>query len=227
MNEEKYRHELKFVISRSQAEILENSLSGIMKKDRHLVGEFYNIRSVYFDDIDHTCFFENENGTDPREKFRIRIYNNDDSFIRLELKKKNKGMTQKLQCEITREQVEKIFRGESLGDFEALPPLLKKFELQRMCRLLSPDILVDYDRIPYVYDLGNVRITFDMNMASSTQFGSFFQAELPKRPILQQDMMLLEVKYDEFLPDYIEKLIAPQVNQRTSFSKYYLCKKYS
>lgn len=222
-----FRHEHKFIISRAQAQILENSLAGVMQKDPHLKGENYNIRSMYFDDYDHTCYYENENGTDPREKFRIRIYDSKDSFIRLELKKKQRGMTQKMQCVMTRQQVEQVLRGEALSDFANLPPLLKKFEMQRMTRLLRPDVIVDYDRVPLIYALGNVRVTFDMNIATSTNFEQFFDVYMPKRPILQEDMMMLEVKYDEFLPEHIESLIYPQTSQKTSFSKYYLCKKYS
>lgn len=222
-----FRHELKFVISNAQRLMIENSLMGVMQRDKHLEGESYNIRSVYFDDYQHSCYYENENGTDPREKFRIRIYDCKDDFIRLELKKKEKSMTQKLQCELTRGQYDRIMSGEPLSDFGELPPLLKKFELQRMTRLLRPDIIVDYHRIPYVYTLGNVRVTFDMDVASSVDFRGFFSRELSLRPILQQDMLILEVKYDELLPGYIENIVKSAAGRKTSFSKFYLCKRYS
>lgn len=227
IKEEGFRHELKFLISSQQVAALEARLLAVMQKDPHLKGDAYNIRSMYFDDLDHSCFYENENGTDPREKFRIRIYDGKDSFIRLELKMKSKGMTKKLQCRMTREQVDTVLRGESLADFDHLPALLKKFELQRMCRLLRPDVIVDYDRVPYIYALGNVRITIDSNVASSTQFDAFFGSHLMKRPVFQQDMVLLEVKYDELLPDYIKNLIWEFTAQRTTFSKFYYCKKFS
>ena len=222
-----YRHELKFVISRAQKEVIQSLLSGVMQKDPHLINESYNIRSLYFDDYDHTCFYGNENGTDPREKFRIRMYDGNADFMRLELKRKEKLLTQKKQCEISKEQVQRILKGEPLDDFANLSPLMKKFEIQRRCRLLQPDVIVEYDRIPYVYDLGNVRITFDMNVASSIEYKSFMARSVPKRPIIMQDMLVLEVKYDEFLPNFIEKLIYPETTQRTTFSKYYLCKRFS
>ena len=224
--EQGFRHELKFIISRNQGQILRNSLSGIMPLDPHMKSASYNVRSMYFDDVYHTCFFENESGTDPREKFRIRIYDCDDRFIRLELKMKSCGMTKKLQGALSRQQVDTILSGVPLPDFDQLPTLLKKFELQRLCRLLKPDIIVDYDRIPYVYELGNVRITFDTNIASSHHFDRFFEPTMPKRPILQQDMILMEVKYDELLPEAIQSLISPYTTHRSSFSKFYLCKKY-
>lgn len=227
LKQQGYRHEHKFIISRSQKEIIQSLLSGIMQRDPHLVNESYNIRSMYFDDYHHNCYYENENGVDPREKFRIRMYDGNADFIRLELKKKQNSLTQKKQCVITKEQVAKIINGEPLEDFDKLHPLMKKFELQRKCRLLKPDVIVEYDRIPYIYDMGNVRITFDMNIASSLDYNSFLLCSVSKRPILMQDMIVLEVKYDEFLPDYIEKMIRAEITQRTTFSKYYLCKKFS
>lgn len=220
----KYRHENKFIISYVQKIAIENSIAGIMEKDCHLTGTSYNIRSIYFDDYNHSCYYENENGIDPREKFRIRIYDGNSKLIRLELKKKQKLMTQKIQCSLTQAQVNKILNGEQLDDFREMNPLLRKFELQRMCRRLQPDVIVEYDRVPYVYDLGNVRITFDMNIASSNDYGHFLCSSIAKRPILMTDMLILEVKYDEYLPNYIEDLICVDTNQRISFSKYYMCK---
>ncbi len=222
-----YRHELKFIISNTQRVIIENSLQGVMQKDTHLKGDSYNIRSIYFDDYQHSCYYENENGVDPREKFRIRTYDCDDSFIRLELKRKEHGMTQKLQCKLSLEQYQKILAGGPLQDFDKLPSLLKKFELQRKMRLLQPDIIVSYNRIPYTYALGNVRITFDSDIASSYAFDDFYKRGLSKRPILQKDMLILEVKYDELLPNYIEKIVKSVTEHKISFSKYYLCKRYS
>ena len=221
---DKYRHENKFIISYAQKTVIENSIRGVLKQDRHLVGDSYNIRSIYFDDYVHSCFYENENGVDPREKFRIRIYDTNGDFIRLELKKKQSLMTQKLQCTLTKDQTWCILKGEPLENFGELPPLLRKFEMQRMCRMLRPDVIVEYDRIPYVHELGNVRITFDMNLSYSNDFEYFFYKNIVKRPIMMPDMLILEVKYDEYLPDYIESLICTETEQRISFSKYYMCK---
>lgn len=225
--EDKYRHELKYIINTSQQAMYSSILDGMLKKDVHLKDKSYHIRSIYFDDYYHSCLKDNINGTDPREKFRIRIYDVNDNLIRLELKKKCKLMTQKLQCAMTREQVEKVIAGEPLTNFNELSPLLKMFELQRKCRLLKPDIIVDYDRVPYVCKDGNVRITFDMNVSSSTDFSDFFNKKMYLRPILPNDMLILEVKYDEFLPKYISDSFNLKSMKRTSFSKYYISKTHS
>ena len=114
IRQEGFRHENKFIISRAQKISIESAIQGVLQKDRHLLGDSYNIRSLYFDDYEHTCFYENVNGTDPREKFRIRIYNGKSEFIRLELKRKQNLMTQKLQCRMTKEQVDTVICGKPL-----------------------------------------------------------------------------------------------------------------
>ena len=96
MAEKKFRHEIKYVISGAQVKMLQNRLEHMMPRDPH-AGEkgLYTIRSLYFDDYQNRCFYENENGTDPREKFRIRIYNHSAAKIRLECKRKERGKTLK------------------------------------------------------------------------------------------------------------------------------------
>lgn len=222
-----YRHENKFIINYAQKICIENSINGILQKDNHLKNDTYNIRSIYFDDYAHSCYFENENGTDPREKFRIRIYDCNENFIRLELKKKRKLMTLKEKCVISKNQLEDIINGLPLKNFSDLDPLLKKFEMQRQMKFLKPDVIVEYDRLPYIYNLGNVRITFDMNLTSSNDFNNFFLPQNKKRAVFSNNMLVLEVKFDEFLPEYIENIIYPFMHQRTSFSKFYMCRHFS
>ena len=80
----KFRHELKYVVSAAQVELIKNRVKHLLPRDAH-AGEkgMYAIRSLYFDDYENRCYRENEDGTDPREKFRIRIYNHSAEKIRL------------------------------------------------------------------------------------------------------------------------------------------------
>ena len=118
-------------------------------------------------------FFENENGTDPREKFRIRTYNASDSRITLECKKKERSMTHKDSCQLSKEQYQKILEG-SLSASHVNSTLLEKFYLLQEQRHLQPKVIVAYARTPFVYTFGNVRITFDRNIGSSTDLSAFF-----------------------------------------------------
>ncbi len=224
----KFRHEMKYVVSGAQIEMLKTRIEHLLPRDRH-AGETgkYSIRSLYFDDYDNRCFYENENGTDPREKFRIRIYNHSTEKITLECKRKERGMTHKDSCPLTEEQTRLLMVGKILPDVAEQPALLRKLTLQMMTRRMRPVVIVEYERVPYVYKNGNVRITFDMNIASSKDVGGFLEERIAVRPVMPAGRQLMEVKYDEFLPDFIYNNLQLESLQQTAFSKYYLCRKYT
>ena len=228
MEEKKYRHEFKYFSPEYILSTLEKRCDAVLKRDSHTGPQgFYNIKSLYFDDFYNTCYFENENGTDPREKFRIRIYNNSTSHISLELKQKKQERTLKTSCPISLERVNSIISGGKLDVKNEDSFLYKKFYSQIVSRNLHPVTIVVYDRIPYVYKNGNVRVTFDRNIRSGNDFSKFFDSDLPVRPVLPSATNLLEVKFDEFLPDYIYEILQTGRLAQTSFSKYYLCRKYN
>lgn len=207
--------------------VLQGRIQNLIALDRH-VGEtgMYRIRSLYFDDCYNSYYNENEMGTDPREKFRIRIYNADPGRIRLEIKSKEHGMTRKRSCPLTREQCEELMAGRPLPVSPEYPPVLQRMNLLMRTRFLLPKVIVEYDRIPYIDELGNTRITLDRNIMSSDAVRSFLEPEIPRRPILAAGQHILEVKYDEFLPDYIRGNLQLQSLTQTAFSKYYLCRRY-
>ncbi len=222
-----WRHELKFACTMPQLAVVEGRIRPLLRLDPH-AGDAgrYSIRSVYFDDWQDTCYRENEDGTDPREKFRIRIYNGSAGKITLELKQKMRGMTRKLSCPLTQEQCCAALRGEALREGAETPPVLRKFILQQRMRGLRAKVIVEYERVPRIFPLGNVRITLDENIVSSAQTERFLEGDFARRPIMPPGRHVLEVKYDEFLPDPIRQVLQLETLQRTSFSKYYLCRKY-
>jgi len=227
-NSFKFRHELKYVVSGAQLAMIQNRINHLLTPDSHAgpTGS-YTIRSLYFDDYCNRCYYENENGTGPREKFRIRIYNHSTERITLECKRKERGKTLKTSCPLTLEQTQTLMEGKVLSNIADQPPLLQKLTMQMLTRRLRPVVIVEYERIPYVYKNGNVRITLDTNIASSGVIGRFLDEWFPKRPIMPAGRQLLEVKYDEYLPDFIYNNLQLESLQQTAFSKYYLCRKYS
>ena len=225
MIEPQYRHELKYVISQAQIPLLKARIERIMTLDPHVLGQgYYNIRSLYFDDFLNSCYYDIENGTDPREKFRIRIYNHSSDRISLECKRKERGKTLKTACRLTKEQFASLSQ---TIPAEGNDPLYNKLLLYMRTRLLRPVVIVEYERIPYIYRNGNVRVTFDMNVSSSSPVGGFFEADIPKRPIMPVGAHLLEVKFDEFLPDFIYRTLDLGSLDQTAYSKYYLCRKFT
>ena len=224
----KYRHELKYLISAAELAMLRNRIQNLIPLDGH-VGETgaYSIRSLYFDDYENTCFYENENGTDPREKFRIRIYNHSTDRITLECKRKERGKTLKTSCPLSIEQTRMLMEGKTIPDIASQPEVLRKLTLRMMTKGMRPVVIVEYERIPYVYPNGNVRVTMDMNVSSSTSIERFLDAQIPKRPVMPAGQQLLEVKFDEYLPDFIHHNLNLHSLTQTAYSKYYLCRKYT
>ena len=224
----KFRHELKYQITDAQVAMLQNRIRHLIPMDSH-VGQAgtYRIRSLYFDDYEDRCLRENEDGTDPREKFRIRIYNASSQRITLECKRKERGQTHKSACPLTVEQTNLLMAGKILPDIGSQPPVLRKLTLQMMTRRMRPVVIVEYDRIPYVYKNGNVRITLDTNITSSSAVERFLEPDILPRPVLPAGQQLLEVKYDEYLPDFIYRSLQLHSLRQTAFSKYAICRKYT
>lgn len=222
-----FRHEMKYLISAAQLPLLKSRISSIMQPDPHAGDDgVYSIRSLYFDDYDNRCYFENQDGTDPREKFRIRIYNHSCSQIKLECKRKERGKTHKLSSPLSLPQAQQLMAGMPLPFTEEMTPLQRKLTLQMQTRLLHPVVIVEYDRIPYIYRNGNVRVTFDLNISSGSDISGFFSETIAKRPVMPRGMHLMEVKFDEYLPDFIYTSLNLGNLQQTNYSKYYLCRKY-
>ena len=221
-----YRVELKYLVSELQLFFLQKKLEQIMQYDRfHPNGESYIIRSLYFDDLYDSCLQENENSTDYREKFRIRTYNGESSVIHLEVKEKIHGYTRKKKenlsyedcmCYINKELV--LLKTED-GD------LKKKLYASIQLSHYQPVQIVEYERIAMVEPNGNVRVTFDRNVGGTNQIHTFFDEILPVTPALTAGMHILEVKYDEFLPDTIKEVLNSISLKRVSFSKYYYTRK--
>lgn len=227
MMEKKYRHEYKYMMDACQAALLEARVSLLMRRDSHAGAEgTYLIKSLYFDDYNDSCFWEKEDGLNERSKFRIRYYNQDKDFIRLEKKSKKNGMTCKESCFITEEMCRSFMEGRIPEIRPDMPEMMKTLFTEMRLRALMPKVIVVYERKPYVCSMGNVRVTFDRNLSSSNDIVHFLNEDMVLRPIMRKGESLLEVKWDELLPDYISEHLALESLQWSAFSKYCLCRKF-
>lgn len=228
----KYRHEYKFLIDEKDKTKLYFRLKNLIPLDAN-TGEdgCYWIRSVYFDDYRDSCFYQNEDGINERAKYRIRIYNASDERITLERKSKKNGMTCKESARLTREQCDMLLKGIPLPlntpEAENYPEVLKQFLVLMMAKGMRAKTIVEYERIPFIYSAGNVRITFDRNITASVETERFFEKDTMRYPVLAKGQQLLEVKFDEYLPSFIRDNLEIGSLQQTSFSKYYLGRKYT
>ena len=223
-----YRHEFKYYINYFEFEVLRRRLSAILKQDRFAnENGDYHIRSLYFDDNKNTALFEKQSGTLKRKKYRIRIYNVSDKIIKLEKKSRIGQFIHKESASISKEEYLKIIN----GDLEFLKSrnntLLMEFYLDCTINRYVPTVIVDYQREAYIWAINNVRITFDKELKTGLNKLDIFDKELPTINALDEPKMILEIKYDHFLPDFIRDILQIKSSQRFAISKYVICRKFT
>ena len=214
-----FRKELKYSIDDNDFYVLNHNLKDLIEKDYNCKGDYYTISSLYFDTHNKTSYRQVRDGISDRWKYRIRYYNYDDSFIKLEKKHKVNGLTNKSSIKITKRDLNNILNGK-IKIKDSNPPLLNEFILKMKNELLRPIICIEYDRIPYTYKLGNVRITLDFNIRYTNRFNNLFDKN--KRTYYLSDK-ILEVKYNELIPDFIRFRLELNHLEQISFSKFNNC----
>ena len=221
------RHELKYFIHPAEVEALRARLRPVMKMDSHCRGgKPYVIRSLYFDDILDSAYFDKQSGVMNHDKYRIRIYRYSDQEIFLERKRKLGDLIQKSSVQITRRLCEQIISGDPRGLYRANNPLLKDVYAQMRTRLLRPSVIVDYEREAYLHPAQNVRITFDLKLRSGLSSVDLFNPKLATVCPHDENTEILEIKFDNYLPDYISGLMAGTRAERSAISKYILCRRF-
>lgn len=225
MKEYKYRHELKFKISNSAAEVLKQKLSLILKKDKNAYYSdgSYLIKSLYFDDLDSTSYYEKMDGVLYRKKYRIRIYNNNDEFIRLEKKMKHNTYTAKEQILISKDIYSKILNGK-LDEIDSPTGLLEEFITNSKTKHLVPSIIVLYHRIAFTYPISEVRITFDSHIQSGLYNYDLFDKQVPMYDVSEPGKQVLEVKFNEVLPLHIANILNDIPSCKEAVSKFAICR---
>ncbi len=217
-NDARFRHELKYLISKRDMDCCVGRISGFAGQDMHARGGVYSIRSLYFDDMYHSAYGDKESGVSKRDKFRIRIYNMDSSYISLENKIKEGAYVRKESVRINVEECDNILSGSTDCLLEKSESVASDFALRCRINGLKPEIIVDYDRVPFVYEHGKVRITFDMNIRAACGY-NIFDDRVVSYDVLTSDLLIMEVKYTEYLPD-IFRAILPDESCRIAASKF-------
>lgn len=220
----RFRHEYKYMIDAKQEAILKIRAMGVLQLDSHVQANgAYLIRSAYLDDLNNSCLNDNLASTDPRSKFRIRYYNFDTNRIYLEKKSKSHGMCLKDSCPLSVEECEIFLKGQVPEITEDMPAMKQKLFTEVRLRSLLPKVIVTYERIPYIYSAGNVRVTFDREITSSVELDRFLTGDYTQRPVLPCGHSILEVKWDEVMPKHITDVLLLEGLHWTAFSKYFMC----
>ncbi|WP_054956283.1 polyphosphate polymerase domain-containing protein [Paenibacillus dakarensis] len=219
------RHEFKYYIHLHEYITLRHKMTSYMGMDEHSInGEGYGIRSLYFDGPHNHSLHDKNNGIFNREKYRIRIYNGSDNRITLERKSKYGDYVNKEAAPISRNEYDAILSGnpEVLSHREI--PLIRDFYHALTQRAFRPTAIVDYIREAYVYEQGNVRITFDKKLSAGINTYDLFDTNLVLKEAITEPVTIMEVKFDAFIPFAIRKLLQPAELVRSSISKYVICR---
>ena len=219
----KYRTEWKYICTDYDLDLLRTRIQAVLHTDVNANKEVYNIHSLYFDNYRNSYAFDNDAGASERSKWRIRYYDDDTGFIKLERKRKKNDLCYKESCKLSSLQYDQIVSGkisEVLWGSEER--LLKEFCIDIMTKRFEPKIIIDYERTAFVDPILNVRITFDRNICGSINVNGFMKRNYLKFPIQEKGNHVLEVKFDDVLPEHIEKVLHESPLQRNTFSKYYL-----
>ncbi len=223
----RFRHENKYEIDYGQYLCIRSRLKAVCRPDPHTGSDgTYLIRSIYFDNIDDKALGEKIAGIQKREKFRIRYYNDDLSYVSLEKKQKINELCKKVECPLTKDEVCDILTGDT--DFMKDHPLELVKELYSLMTMqsLRPKVVVSYRREPYIYGPGNVRVTFDSKIRTTSYLGDEPGHIRDLAATDDPNMMIMEVKYDDFLPDIIRTAVNEGNIIQQSFSKYETCRRF-
>jgi hypothetical protein len=196
-----------------------------MIRDKHSVNsQGYHIRSLYFDDLHDTALLEKNHGIIQRKKYRIRIYNKCDKKITLERKSRYGNLVSKESECLTKQGYQSILNGNYSFLKEYNKPLFHQFYIGLMVHRLRPIIIVDYIREAYTSGLGNTRITFDKELSAVVNTCDVFDPCAVSVPVLLPPKLIMEVKYDKFLPTHIPKMLHSTSIGQSAISKYAICR---
>lgn len=215
----KFRHEMKIEISKMDYFELRMRLGALMKKDENASDGQYEIRSLYFDTAEDRALMEKIDGVDKREKYRIRMYGRNADFLKLEVKRKIGGLTNKESARIDKEHVSVLLKGDVSWMALSENALVRKLYDKMKYEGFRPKTIVEYTREAFVYDAGNVRVTMDYNIRTGVKCEDFLSADAATVPVWD-NRILLEVKWDEFLPDMIRDAVRLDGRIAGAFSKY-------
>ncbi|MBR5239136.1 MAG: polyphosphate polymerase domain-containing protein [Clostridia bacterium] len=215
----KLRHEYKHPVNQFDLLQLQRRLPRVMKRDENCdESGGYTVHSLYFDNVWDKAFREKVDGVNYREKFRIRYYNHDTSFMRLEKKSKVNGLCRKESVPISKELCEELLQGNPKGLLKSQKPLLQELYAKWNYQCLRPKSIVVYRRESFVFGPGNVRVTLDSKICGSNQVWKFLNPDHLLMP--KNELAVLEVKWDEFLPAAVKNAVCLPSRRATAFSKY-------
>lgn len=222
------RSELKYYLNDVQTEGLQNQLSHLMNLDSFSEGQDgYRVRSLYFDSIDDECLFEKQSGILQRKKIRLRTYGSSGSgTVKFEIKHKLGQLVRKDSVTLGRDEAEEICNGNYSLLLKQNNPVLNNIYATFVSGAYKPKVIVEYQRVAYVMPVSNIRITFDKHLRSNINHLDLFSTVQDSMPVVLEGKQILEVKFDQFFPDYLKRVISSLSAERMAISKYTLARRF-
>ncbi len=210
-----FRHEFKYIIPYGDMLKLRKELEEVLILDR---GGAYKVRSLYFDSSDDSDYYDKQDGVMRRKKIRLRIYDINDDYAKLEIKNKIDYHQLKESLIINRHDAKEIIE----GNYECLLDIDNDLAKRVYVYLRGgyfPKVIIEYDRLAFITTT-TTRITCDYNIQKSNDFDNFFSNDLNYFDLTNRQDVVLEVKYDRFLEPYISKILDKYTTRYQSVSKY-------
>ncbi len=219
-----YRHELKYIINYREYALIRSRLKNVISVDANVKSDnSYTVRSLYFEHYNNRAYDDKYAGVSSRAKHRIRIYNNSHERINFERKSKIGQYNSKQTALMTKEQVCGVLKGNYGFLLMSDNKLLKVFYHECVSKFMRPRVVVEYEREPYIMEAGDVRITFDRNIRAGMDAFDIFDSGMPMIEALEPGLLVMEIKYTEFLPTLIRRILSANAASYTEASKYVLC----
>lgn len=218
------RHEYKFPATTAQCEVLRERFSAVMTPDTHGDNGCYRVTSVYLDDVYRSAYNDKLIGADTRKKYRIRTYDLSEKLLHFECKYKDRDMTSKRGIWISPGQYHSILKGDYSfvwsGEYEGT--ILEDASYSNALALLRPSVIVDYNRQAFINPEGNVRFTIDSGFKAGAFSDDMLSENIGYLPV-ENFTAGIEIKYDDYLPSYLEELLGGIELKQESVSKFLLC----
>lgn len=222
------RNELKYYLSEVQTESLISQFSHLMDMDPYCSSEEgYRVRSLYFDSIDDECLYEKQSGILHRKKIRLRTYGNGASdIVKFEIKHKHGQLVRKDTVNLPKKEAQEICMGNYTLLLDHQNPILNNIYTTFLSRAYEPKVIVEYLRVAFVMPAFNIRVTFDKHLRSNVNHLNLFSPVVDSMPVILEGKQILEVKYDQFFPGYLKRILSSVSAERMAISKYALARRF-
>jgi len=222
------RYELKYYLNQVQSDSAMLQLSSLMEMDNYCVNQQgYRVRSLYFDSIDDECLYQKQSGYILRKKIRLRTYGDDaNNTVKFEIKRKYGQIIKKDSVTISKEDAKEVCLGNYAILLDKNNPVLNEIYTTFVTKLYKPKVIVEYIRVAFVLPVLNIRVTFDQDLHSNINHLDLFSSVRDMMPVVIEGKQILEIKFNEYFPNHLKKILSVFASERMAISKYTLARRF-